>query len=161
MASTGAAIVVFCTTPEQAADFEDLGVEYVVDANEPARELAAAVRAAYRTTRRPHDSLTGGRGLTPSWRRPLARCRACSWPAPLAASPDAPRAAPPRGPFPSPAFVEVAKRARRRQRAHGLIAERRPPQHQIVEMLDGFMLDDVLSTGRLRVEIAHRPLVAE
>jgi hypothetical protein len=48
MASTGAAIVVFCTTPEQAADFEGLGVEYVVDANEPARELAAAVRAAYR-----------------------------------------------------------------------------------------------------------------
>jgi DNA-binding NarL/FixJ family response regulator len=48
MASTGAAIVVFCTTPEQAADFEDLGVEYVVDAHEPARELAAAVRAAYR-----------------------------------------------------------------------------------------------------------------
>jgi len=48
MASTGAAIVVFCTTPEQAADFEDLGVEYVVEANEPARELATAVRAAYR-----------------------------------------------------------------------------------------------------------------
>lgn len=48
MASTGAVIVVFCTNPEQAADFEDLGVEYVVDANEPARELAAAVRAAYR-----------------------------------------------------------------------------------------------------------------
>ena len=48
MAQTGAAIVVFCTTPEQAADFENLGVEYVVDANEPARELAAAVRAAYR-----------------------------------------------------------------------------------------------------------------
>jgi DNA-binding NarL/FixJ family response regulator len=48
MASTGAAIVVFCTTPDQAADFEDLGVEYLVDANEPARELAAAVRAAYR-----------------------------------------------------------------------------------------------------------------
>lgn len=48
MASTGAAIVVFCTSPEQAADFEHLGVEYVVDANEPARELAAAVRAAYR-----------------------------------------------------------------------------------------------------------------
>jgi D-arabinose 1-dehydrogenase-like Zn-dependent alcohol dehydrogenase len=48
MASTGAAIVVFCTSPEQAADFEDLGVEYVVEANEPARELAAAVRAAYR-----------------------------------------------------------------------------------------------------------------
>jgi D-arabinose 1-dehydrogenase-like Zn-dependent alcohol dehydrogenase len=48
MASTGAAIVVFCTSPEQAADFEDLGVEYVVDANEPARELAAVVRAAYR-----------------------------------------------------------------------------------------------------------------
>lgn len=48
MASTGAAIVVFCTSPDQAADFEDLGVEYVVDANEPARELAAAVRAAYR-----------------------------------------------------------------------------------------------------------------
>jgi DNA-binding NarL/FixJ family response regulator len=47
MASMGAAIVVFCTSPEQAADFEDLGVEYVVDANEPARELAAAVRAAY------------------------------------------------------------------------------------------------------------------
>ena len=48
MASTGAAIVVFCTTPEQAADFEGLGVEYLVDANEPARELATAVRAAYR-----------------------------------------------------------------------------------------------------------------
>jgi DNA-binding NarL/FixJ family response regulator len=48
MASTGAAIVVFCTTPEQAADFEGLGVEYVVDVNEPARELATAVRAAYR-----------------------------------------------------------------------------------------------------------------
>jgi hypothetical protein len=48
MASTGAAIVVFCTSPEQAAHFEDLGVEYVVDVNEPARELAAAVRAAYR-----------------------------------------------------------------------------------------------------------------
>ena len=48
MASTGAAIVVFCTSPDQAADFEHLGVEYVVDANEPARELAAAVRAAYR-----------------------------------------------------------------------------------------------------------------
>jgi DNA-binding NarL/FixJ family response regulator len=48
MASTGAAIVVFCTTAEQAADFEDLGVEYVVEATEPARELAAAVRAAYR-----------------------------------------------------------------------------------------------------------------
>ena len=48
MASTGAAIVVFCTSPEQAADFEHMGVEYVVDANEPARELAAAVRAAYR-----------------------------------------------------------------------------------------------------------------
>ena len=48
MASTGAAIVVFCTSPEQAADFAGLGVEYVVDANEPARELAAAVRAAYR-----------------------------------------------------------------------------------------------------------------
>ena len=48
MASTGAAIVVFCTSPEQAADFEDLGVEHIVDAHEPARELAAAVRAAYR-----------------------------------------------------------------------------------------------------------------
>jgi hypothetical protein len=48
MASSGAAIVVFCTTAEQAADFEDLGVEYVVEANEPARELATAVRAAYR-----------------------------------------------------------------------------------------------------------------
>ena len=48
MASTGAAIVVFCTSPEQAADFEHLGAEYLVDANEPARELAAAVRAAYR-----------------------------------------------------------------------------------------------------------------
>ena len=48
MASTGAAIVVFCTSPDQAADFEHLGVEYVVDSNEPARELAAAVRAAYR-----------------------------------------------------------------------------------------------------------------
>jgi hypothetical protein len=48
VASTGAAVVVFCTSPDQAAGFEHLGVEYVVDANEPARELAAAVRAAYR-----------------------------------------------------------------------------------------------------------------
>ena len=48
MASTGAAIVAFCTSPEQATQFEDLGVEYVVDADEPARALAAAVRAAYR-----------------------------------------------------------------------------------------------------------------
>jgi hypothetical protein len=48
MASSGAAIVVFCTTPQQAADFEDLGVEYVVDVTEPARDLAATVRAAYR-----------------------------------------------------------------------------------------------------------------
>ena len=48
MASTGAAIVVFCTSPEQAADFEGLGVEYLVDANEPARELADTVREAYR-----------------------------------------------------------------------------------------------------------------
>ena len=48
MASTGAAIVVFCTSSEQAADFVGLGVEYLVDANEPARELADTVRAAYR-----------------------------------------------------------------------------------------------------------------
>jgi hypothetical protein len=48
VASSGAAVVVFCTTPEQAANFEDLGVEYLVDADEPARELATAVRAAYR-----------------------------------------------------------------------------------------------------------------
>jgi hypothetical protein len=48
IASSGAAIVVFCTTPDQAADFENLGVEYLVDVNEPARELAAQVRAAYR-----------------------------------------------------------------------------------------------------------------
>jgi hypothetical protein len=48
MASLGAAVVVFCTTPEQATDFETLGVEYVVEANEPARELATAVRTAYR-----------------------------------------------------------------------------------------------------------------
>jgi hypothetical protein len=48
MASSGAAIVVFCTAPEQAAEYEDLGVEYLIDADEPARELAAAVRSAYR-----------------------------------------------------------------------------------------------------------------
>lgn len=48
MASSGAAVVVFCTAPEQAAEFEDLGVEYLVDADEPARELAQTVRAAYR-----------------------------------------------------------------------------------------------------------------
>jgi len=47
-ASTGAAIVVFCTSPDQAAEYEDLGVEYLVDANEPARDLANTVRAAYR-----------------------------------------------------------------------------------------------------------------
>jgi hypothetical protein len=48
MASTGVAVVVFCTAPDQRADFEDLGVEYVIDATEPARDLASAVRAAYR-----------------------------------------------------------------------------------------------------------------
>jgi hypothetical protein len=48
MAASGAAVVVFCTAPDQASDFETLGVEYVVDANEPARELATAVRTAYR-----------------------------------------------------------------------------------------------------------------
>jgi hypothetical protein len=48
MASLGAAIVVFCTSPEQAADFENLGVDYLVDADEPAGELASAVRQAYR-----------------------------------------------------------------------------------------------------------------
>jgi DNA-binding NarL/FixJ family response regulator len=48
VASSGAAVVVFCTAPDQAADFQELGVEYLVDADEPARELAAAVRAAYR-----------------------------------------------------------------------------------------------------------------
>lgn len=47
-ASSGAAVVVFCTAPEQAADFEELGVKYLIEADEPARELAAAVRAAYR-----------------------------------------------------------------------------------------------------------------
>jgi hypothetical protein len=48
MASTGATIVVFCTSAEQAAEFESLGVEYLVDADEPARSLASAVRQAYR-----------------------------------------------------------------------------------------------------------------
>jgi hypothetical protein len=48
MASSGAAIVVFCTAPEQAAEYEDLGVEYLIEADEPARDLAAAVRSAYR-----------------------------------------------------------------------------------------------------------------
>lgn len=48
MAQSGAAIVVFCTNPDQAAEFENLGVEYLVDADDPARELAAAVRTAYR-----------------------------------------------------------------------------------------------------------------
>lgn len=48
MAARGTAIVVFCTTSEQAEDFGDLGVEHLVDANEPARELAKVVRAAYR-----------------------------------------------------------------------------------------------------------------
>jgi DNA-binding NarL/FixJ family response regulator len=48
MASSGAAVVVFCTAPEQVAEFEDLGAEYLVEASEPARELAQTVRAAYR-----------------------------------------------------------------------------------------------------------------
>lgn len=47
-ASSGAPIVVFCTAPDQAADFAELGVKYLIDADEPARELASAVRAAYR-----------------------------------------------------------------------------------------------------------------
>jgi DNA-binding NarL/FixJ family response regulator len=48
MAARGAAVVVFCTTSSQADDFAELGVEHVLDADEPARELAATVRAAYR-----------------------------------------------------------------------------------------------------------------
>jgi hypothetical protein len=47
-ASSGAAVVVFCTATDQAADFEELGVKYLVEADEPARELAATVRTAYR-----------------------------------------------------------------------------------------------------------------
>jgi DNA-binding NarL/FixJ family response regulator len=48
MAARGTAVVVFCTSSAQADDFAELGVEHVLDADEPARELAATVRAAYR-----------------------------------------------------------------------------------------------------------------
>lgn len=48
MVARGAAVVVFCTTASQADDFAELGVEHVLDADEPARELAATVRVAYR-----------------------------------------------------------------------------------------------------------------
>lgn len=52
----GAAVVAFCMTPEQAAEYHELGIERVILSGDPARELTAAVRAAYTEngTRRPH-----------------------------------------------------------------------------------------------------------
>src|SRR5262245_11348435 len=43
----GAAVVAFCMTREQAAQYRELGIERVIMSDEPARELTAAIRAAY------------------------------------------------------------------------------------------------------------------
>ena len=43
----GPAVVAFCMTREQAVQYRELGIERVIMSDEPARELTAAVRAAY------------------------------------------------------------------------------------------------------------------
>ncbi len=43
----GARLVAFCMTPEQAAEYQKLGIVRVITSDDPARELTAAVRAAY------------------------------------------------------------------------------------------------------------------
>jgi DNA-binding NarL/FixJ family response regulator len=47
MMQEGAALVAFCMTPEQAHEYQELGIERVILSDEPARKLTAAVRAAY------------------------------------------------------------------------------------------------------------------
>jgi DNA-binding NarL/FixJ family response regulator len=46
MMQDGAAVVAFCTTPEQAAEYQEIGIERVILADAPARNLTAAIRAA-------------------------------------------------------------------------------------------------------------------
>ena len=43
----GPVVVAFCMTHEQAAQYQEIGIERVVLSDEPARVLTAAVRAAY------------------------------------------------------------------------------------------------------------------
>jgi DNA-binding NarL/FixJ family response regulator len=43
----GPAVVAFCMTHEQAPQYRALGIERVIMSDEPARELTAAIRAAY------------------------------------------------------------------------------------------------------------------
>ena len=43
----GPAVVAFCMTHEQAAEYQELGIERVIFSDEPARKLTAAIRAAY------------------------------------------------------------------------------------------------------------------
>jgi DNA-binding NarL/FixJ family response regulator len=43
----GEAVVAFCMTREQADDCHEIGIERTIGPEEPARRLAAAVRAAY------------------------------------------------------------------------------------------------------------------
>jgi DNA-binding NarL/FixJ family response regulator len=50
MMREGAAIVAFCTTPEQAVEYQEVGIERVIFSDDPARMLTAAVRAAYTET---------------------------------------------------------------------------------------------------------------
>ena len=46
MMQDGAALVAFCMTPEQAAEYQEIGIERVILSDAPARNLAAAIRAA-------------------------------------------------------------------------------------------------------------------
>ena len=43
----GPAVVAFCMTREQAAQYREIGIDRVIFSDEPARQLTAAIRAAY------------------------------------------------------------------------------------------------------------------
>jgi DNA-binding NarL/FixJ family response regulator len=65
---SGAAVVAFCMTEQQAAEYQQLGIEHVIVSDEPARELSQAVRLAFAESSalvRNHEA----RGLTPLQRR--------------------------------------------------------------------------------------------
>ena len=49
----GAALVAFCMNPEQAAEYQEIGIERVILSDAPARNLTAAIRAAY-SEKAPH-----------------------------------------------------------------------------------------------------------
>jgi DNA-binding NarL/FixJ family response regulator len=53
MMQGGAAVVAFCMSPEQAAEYQELGIDRVILSDAPARNLAAAIRAAY-SEKTPH-----------------------------------------------------------------------------------------------------------